>query len=126
MCLSKPARVTDNRKGTILLQNLSVNYDSVIFYGKGPWGLYCKTFYGRNLRIFVTSLPNYIRQGWRGLPGRNTSLLRKSVNYGSKFFYSTGPWFHPVSQSLSMIDDPIVLYHPLDGITNPKNKLLRF
>ncbi len=32
-----------------------------------------------------------IRLGWRGLPGTNTSLLRKSENYGHKKFYSTDP-----------------------------------
>ncbi len=26
-----------------------------IFCGYAPWGLYYKTFYGRNLRIFVDS-----------------------------------------------------------------------
>ncbi len=26
------------------------------FFDKGPWGLYYKTFYGRNLKIFLISL----------------------------------------------------------------------
>jgi hypothetical protein len=37
-------------------------------------------------------LPTNTRLGWKGLPGTNTSLLRKSVNYGRNKFYSTGPW----------------------------------
>jgi hypothetical protein len=37
------------------------------------------------------ALPENIRLGWRGLPGTNTSLLRKSVNYGRKKFYNTVP-----------------------------------
>jgi len=37
------------------------------------------------------ALPANIRLGWKGLPGPNTSLLRKSVNCGCKKFYSTGP-----------------------------------
>jgi len=36
--------------------------------------------------------PTNIRQGWIGLPEKKKpSLLRKSVNYGRKKFYSTGP-----------------------------------
>jgi len=41
--------------------------------------------YGRPL------VPTNNRLGWKGLPGKNTSLLQKSVNYGNKKFYSTGP-----------------------------------
>jgi hypothetical protein len=37
------------------------------------------------------ALPANIRLGWKGLAGTNTSLLRKSVNYDRKKFYSTGP-----------------------------------
>ncbi len=37
------------------------------------------------------TLPANIRPGWKGLPGTNTCLLRKSVNYGRNKFYSAGP-----------------------------------
>jgi hypothetical protein len=37
------------------------------------------------------ALPINTRLGCEGLPGTNTSLLRKSVNYGHNKFYSTGP-----------------------------------
>ncbi len=34
-----------------------------------------------------------IRLGWKGLPETNTlAYYEKSVNYGSKKFYSTDPW----------------------------------
>ncbi len=35
-----------------------------------------------------------LRLDWKGLPGTNTLLVyyKKSVNYVSKKFYSTGPW----------------------------------
>jgi hypothetical protein len=36
------------------------------------------------------ALPTNIRQGWKGLPGTNTSLLQKSVNYGCKKFMTLG------------------------------------
>ncbi len=36
VCLSKPVKATDNRKDTILLQNLSVNYESVYFIVQAP------------------------------------------------------------------------------------------
>jgi hypothetical protein len=41
--------------------------------------LYYKTFYGRNLRIFVVSLSV--------CPWKGSSILRKSVNYGRKKIY---------------------------------------
>jgi hypothetical protein len=31
------------------------NYSRKKFYEAGPWGLYSKTFYFRNLRIFLIS-----------------------------------------------------------------------
>ncbi len=37
------------------------------------------------------ALPTDIRLGWKGLPWTNTSLLRKSVNYGRKKFYRISP-----------------------------------
>jgi hypothetical protein len=40
---------------------------------------------------YATSLPANIRIGWKGLPG--TNAVQKSVNYGRKKFYSTGPRF---------------------------------
>ncbi len=78
--------------------------------------LYYKTFYGRNLRIFIINLCVCLWQaftaksnvwGWGQEPtlewstwkvlhkgrlarDRHSSLLRKSVNYGRKKFYSTG------------------------------------
>jgi hypothetical protein len=36
-------------------------------------------------------LPTNIRLGWKGLLGRNASLLRTFLNYDRKKFYSTGP-----------------------------------
>ncbi len=88
--------------------------------GNEPRGLYYETFYGRNLRIFVISSivfvlckpfqPSVMFVGKaRSLPqsasltrkhstrleriaiDKHSSLLRKSVNYGRKKFYSTGP-----------------------------------
>jgi hypothetical protein len=41
--------------------------------------------------VKVVALPTNIKLGWKGLPGTSTSLLQKSVNYGCKSFYSTGP-----------------------------------
>jgi hypothetical protein len=46
---------------------------------------YYKTFYGRNLRIFVLS-SSLLHSSLL-----HSSLLQKSVNYGCKKFYSTGP-----------------------------------
>ncbi len=39
---------------------------------------------------YAPALPAKIRLGWKGLPGTN-SLSQKSVNYGSKISYSSGP-----------------------------------
>ena len=36
----------------------------------------------------LLALSANVRQGCKGLPGTNTSLLRKDVNYGSKKFYN--------------------------------------
>jgi hypothetical protein len=69
-----------------------------------PWGLYYKTYYGRNLWIFVISYsvclwPGLARKYWTGLErlarDKHSSLLLKSVNYGRNKFYSTGPWDWP-------------------------------
>jgi hypothetical protein len=38
----------------------------------------------------TTALTENIGLGWKGLPAANTSVERKSLNYGSKKFYSTG------------------------------------
>ncbi len=39
------------------------------------------------------ALPANIRLGWKGLPETNiVAYYEKSVNYGCKKFYSTGPW----------------------------------
>jgi hypothetical protein len=43
------------------------------------------------INIILLDLPANIRQGWKGLPGTNTSFLQKSVNYGQKKFYNIGP-----------------------------------
>ena len=41
---------------------------------------------------YATALPKNIRLGWKGLPGdKHPSLMQKSVGYGRKKFYSTGP-----------------------------------
>jgi hypothetical protein len=40
---------------------------------------------------YVLVLPTNIRLGIRDLPRKNSSLLRKSVNYSRKKFNSTGP-----------------------------------
>ncbi len=37
------------------------------------------------------ALPTNTRLGWKGLPGTNTSLLQKSINYDHNKFYDTGP-----------------------------------
>jgi hypothetical protein len=39
------------------------------------------------------ALPAKIRLDRKGLPGTNTSLLRKSVNYGQKSSMTYGPWW---------------------------------
>jgi hypothetical protein len=39
-----------------------------------------------------SALPPKIRLGWKGLPGTNTRLLQKSINYGRNKFCSIGPW----------------------------------
>ncbi len=72
---------------------------------KVTWGLYYKTFYGCNFRIFIIigqeptlgaslgqalALPAIIRLGWKGLP--DTNYLAQYENYNNKKFYSTGPW----------------------------------
>ncbi len=82
-CLSKPLKLTDNIKALAYhkLCPFIVNYESIMFYSTGPSsssmvvelstrglkfecsnpapastrGLYYKTFYGRNLRIFAIS-----------------------------------------------------------------------
>jgi hypothetical protein len=46
------------------------------------------------------SLTN-IRLGWKGLPGKNTSLLQKSVNYSRKKFYSTDK--QKIEKSLTLL-----------------------
>ncbi len=46
-------RVKVNGTGKQSSQRYGNNYDRKTFYIIGPWGLYYKTFYGRNLRIFV-------------------------------------------------------------------------
>ncbi len=41
----------------------------------------------------LLTLPINIRLGWKGLPGTNTlAYFENPENYGSKKFYSTGPW----------------------------------
>jgi hypothetical protein len=37
------------------------------------------------------ALPTNIRLGWKSLPGTNSSLLRKFVNYVRKTFYNIDP-----------------------------------
>ncbi len=39
----------------------------------------------------VGQAPSLTHKHWKGLPGTNTSLSRKSVNYGRYKFYDTGP-----------------------------------
>ncbi len=111
------------------------NYGRKNFQRKGPRALYYKTFYGRNLHIFVISLSVCSGKPFQsslmfgsearslpqsGAPGRcliwvgsilthkhqiglkrfardkHSSLLRKSINYSRKMFYSTGPWSEEV------------------------------
>ncbi len=77
------------------------------------WGRYYKTFYGRNLRIFVINQSSCPRQTFpvqsnvwgqaqvltrkhqtrleRLAREKHSILLRKFVNYGHRKFYSTGP-----------------------------------
>ncbi len=62
-----------------------------MFVGKA--GAYLsEAFSGAPLYGRFLAPPTNIKLSWRGLPGTNTSLLRKSVNYGRKKFYSRGPW----------------------------------
>ncbi len=42
------------------------------------------------------TLPTHIRLGWKGLPGTNTSLFQKSVNYGSKKFIELTQVWNPL------------------------------
>ncbi len=86
-----------------------------VFFDIGSWGLSYKTFYCRNLLIFVISQSVCPWQvfpaqsnvfGWpyrkhqtkldRLARYKHSSLLLKSVNYSSKKFYRIGPWcqFH--------------------------------
>jgi hypothetical protein len=44
---------------------------------------------GAPLIVWLLALPSNIKLGFKVLPGTNTQLLRKSVNYGCKKFYST-------------------------------------
>jgi hypothetical protein len=57
--------------------------------------------------VKVVALPTNIKLGWKGLPGTSTSLLQKSVNYGCKKFYSTGPrtlkLFTPVIEDYTLL-----------------------
>jgi hypothetical protein len=75
---------------SLVLVQYWYNLQRKVFCNKSlGWGLYYKTFYGRNLRLK------------RLARDKNSSLLRKSVNYDRKKFYSTGPW----STSLSAVFD---------------------
>jgi hypothetical protein len=53
------------------------------------------------------------------MPGRNTSLLRKFVNYGRKKFYNIGPRLGDEHSRLSIIDDEkkgfVLLQWSLEG-----------
>ncbi len=55
-----------------------------------------KDLSGAPLYCRLLASPTNIRLGWKSLPDKHSSLLRKPVNYGRKKFYNTGPWcqFH--------------------------------
>ncbi len=48
------------------------------------WGQCCKTFYVRDLRIFVISLSVCPWQAFPDYSNKHTSLVQKFVNYGQK------------------------------------------
>jgi hypothetical protein len=49
------------------------------------------------------------RIGFKSLPGTNTSLFQKFVNYGQNKFYNIGPWL--TSCSLWVLFDFLVVDH---------------
>jgi len=51
-----------------------------------------KTFYGRNLQIFIISWTVYPWQAFRAYSYKHSSFIRKLKNYGHKKFYNIGPW----------------------------------
>jgi len=64
------------------------------FVGSYPWfswGQCYKTFYGRNLRIFVTSKSVCPWQAFSAYYNKQSSLVWKSVNYSRKSFITLGP-----------------------------------
>ncbi len=66
-----------------------------------PRGQCYKTFYGRNLRIFIVSQTVCPWQTFFKPSLTNTSLLRKSVNHGQIKFYNIGP---RLSRSASLMN----------------------
>ncbi len=77
-------------KHSSLLQKF-VNYRQIKFYNIGPWRQCYKTFFVRNLRIFVqiysvcqTKLEELSRN-------KHSSLLQKFINYRQMKFYNIGP-----------------------------------
>ncbi len=65
-------------------------------YSISTWAQCYKTFYGRDILIFLisqgvcqTRLETFARDKY-------SSLLRKSVNRGRKKFYNISPWSDPV------------------------------
>ncbi len=54
-------------------------------------GQCCKTFFVRNLRIFIISLSVCPWQAFQAWSNKHSSLLQKSINYGQKKFYNIGP-----------------------------------
>jgi hypothetical protein len=69
-----------------LIQKLLISF-FMFFYRS----LYYKTFYGRNLRIFEVCLCLFLASLSRN---KYSGILRKSVSYGRKKFYITGPSFY--------------------------------
>jgi hypothetical protein len=64
------------------------------------------------------SLLANIRQGWKGLPGTDTSLLQLFVNYGCKCFITLGPRF-----AISKLPDVLyVVFGSLDDTRHYKIK----
>ncbi len=57
----------------------------------GPRAQCCKTFYSRNLRIFVISYSVCPQQAFPVKSNKHSSLMRKSVKHGPKMFCKIGP-----------------------------------
>ncbi len=71
---------------------ISVISQSVCTWQAFPQPTRLKHLSGAPLQGRLLALPTNTRLCWIGLPGINTSLLRKSVNYGRIKFHHIKPW----------------------------------